>query len=493
MKRSILEKKLLRSKKDWSVKSQIDFLVKNISDPFDIVDFNGYTLDVNTAFERVYGWKKKEIMHKYIPLVPPRLSKEFFSFLAGMKRNESVSSYKTTRIRKDRSEISVSIDAFIFKDRRGYPIAVGEISRNISEPRLKETIAKRFQERWKSLIHDTSQLIIIVDRQERITLINQRIKQLLGYDVGELMNSPLSKLIVEEDLETVKKDILEVISKNRRKYCVSRLKRKDGSSLTYGFDWSPLREPSVKIEAAVGIGRDITQEKEKEKELIQSQRLQALTDFVGGIAHHFNNLMTIILLQSQLIEGTEKVKDDAISRGLKMINETCLRGKKQIEQLLEFIEGLSSKESLMVDIDQITKDALDEILVQIKTKDIQVNTKWGNIPSISGCSSQMRKALMEVLINAVESMPQKGKLEIKTSIIKNSAYISIIDSGIGMSEEVQKKMFEPFFTTKEPTRNGLGATFAYGILKKYGGKIKVLSAPERGTTFVIKLPIKKDV
>jgi PAS domain S-box-containing protein len=489
MKSSILKKKLLRSRKDWSVKSQIDFLMKNIPDQFHIVDFNGYILDVNTAFERVYGWKKKEIMHKYIPLVPPRLSKEFFSFLARIKQDESVSSYKTTRIRKDRSEISVSIDAFILKDRRGYPTAVGEISRNISEPRLKETIAKRFQERWKSLTHNTSHLIITVDRQERITFINQRIKQLLGYDVGELMNSPLSKLIVEEDLGTVKKDILEVITKNRRKYCVSRLKRKDGSSLTCGFDWSPLREPSVKIEGAVGIGRDITQE----KELIQSQRLQALADFVGGIAHHFNNLMTIILLQSQLIEGTEKAEDDAISRGLKIINETCFRGKKQIEQILEFTEGLSSKESLMVDIDQIIKDALDEILVQIKTKDIQVNTKWGNIPSIPGCSSQMRKAFMEILINAVESMPQKGKLEIKTSVINNSAYISIVDSGIGMSEEVQRKMFEPFFTTKESTRNGLGATLAYEILKKYGGKIKVLSAPERGTTLVIRLPIKKDV
>ncbi len=149
MKSSILEKKLLRSKKNWSVKSQIDFLVKNIPDPFDIVDFNGYTLDVNTAFERVYGWKKKEIMHKYIPLVPPRLSKEFFSFLARIKQNESVSSYKTTRIRKDRSEILAGIDAFFLKVRRGYPLAVGAISRNISERKLIESIAKRFKERGK--------------------------------------------------------------------------------------------------------------------------------------------------------------------------------------------------------------------------------------------------------------------------------------------------------------------------------------------------------
>jgi len=492
MKSSVFEKRLSRSKKMWRGKSRIDFLVQNIPDPFNIIDFNGYILDVNPAFERVYGWKKKEVIQKYIPLVPPRLTTDFFSFLNKTRQSEKVPGYQTTRLCKDRSEIEVNIDAFLIMDRKGKPAAIGEISRDITHLKRKESLAKKFQERWRALTHNAPHLIITIDRQGLITFVNQRIRQLLGYDVEEIINSSLSTLITDEDLESAKKDLIQVISKDQIKSCVYRLKRKDGSTVTYAMDWSPLRESSGKIVGAVGMGRDITREKEKEAELVQSQRLEALTDFVGGIAHHFNNLMTVIVLGADLIgKEIKEQENEVIREKLKLISESCFRGKKKVDQILEFVEGLSGKQFLMIDIDEVAKQALSQVSVYLGAKAIQVNTRWGKVPQVLGCFSQLRKALIEILMNAVESMPQKGKLEIKTSIINNSAYISIIDSGTGMSEEVQKKMFEPFFTTKEPTRSGLGATVAYGILKNHGAIIKVSSAPKRGTAFVIKLPMKQ--
>ncbi|MEE8179512.1 MAG: PAS domain S-box protein, partial [bacterium] len=143
MKSSAFEKGLSRSKKVRRGKSQIDFLVQNIPDPFNMIDFNGYVLDVNPAFERVYGWKKKEVIQKYIPLVPPRLTTDFFSFLNKIRQREKVSGYETTRLCKNRSEIEVSIDAFLIMDRKGEPAAIGEISRNIAHLKRKESLAKK--------------------------------------------------------------------------------------------------------------------------------------------------------------------------------------------------------------------------------------------------------------------------------------------------------------------------------------------------------------
>ncbi len=491
MKSSVFKKRLSRSKKMWLGKSRIDSLVQNIPDAFNIIDFNGYILDVNPAFERVYGWKKKEVAQKYIPLVPPRLTTDFFSFLNRIRENEKVPGYQTTRLCKDRSEIEVSIDAFLIMDRKGKPAAIGEISRNVAHLKRKASLVEESQERWRALTHNVSHLIITVDRQGVITFVNQRVTSLLGYDVKKIMNSPLLTLIADEDLDVAREDIIEVIAKDQVKSCVYRIKQKNGSIVTYAIDWSPLRESSGKTKGAVGIGRDISEEKEKEAELIQSERLEALTDFVGGIAHHFNNLMTVIVLESELIDQEIKgPSNEMIKRGLKSINESCFRGTRKVGQILEFMEGLSGKQVLTVDIDQVTKQSLSEVSAYLKAKRIQVNSEWGNVSPVLACSSQLRKALVAILMNAIEAMPKDGKLDIKTGTEKDSVAISIIDSGTGMSEEVRKKMFEPFFTTKEPTRNGLGATVAYGILKNHGAIIKVLSAPERGTAFVIKLPIR---
>jgi len=491
MKSSVFEKILSRSQKKLPGKSQIDFLVQNIPDPFSIIDFDGYILDVNSAFEKAYGWKKREVMRKYIPLVPPRLITDFFSFLNKIRQRKRVSGHQTTRLRKDRSEIEVSIDAFLIMNRKGKPAAIGEISRDIAQLKRKESLVKESQERWKTLTHNAPHLIITVDSKGAITFANQRMIELFGYYSEEIIGSPLSVLFSEEDSETIKEDIIKLTGRGQIKSGVYRLKQKNGLTVTYAMDWSPLRESSGKVVGAVGMGRDVTREKEKEAELVQSQRLEALTDFVGGIAHHFNNLMTVIVLGADLIGKDIKEQDnEVIEERLKLISESCFQGTQKIDQILEFVEGLSGKQSLMIDIDEVVKQVLSQVSVYLKAKNIQVNTKWGKVPQVLGCSSQLRKALTEIVMNAIEAMPKDGKLDVKTEIKNGYATLSIADSGSGMSEEVRKKMFEPFFTTKEPTRSGLGATVAYGILKNHGAIVKVFSAPRRGTAFVVKLPIR---
>ncbi|GAG97325.1 unnamed protein product, partial [marine sediment metagenome] len=282
----------------------------------------------------------------------------------------------------------------------------------------------KFQERWRTLTHNAPHLIITIDRQGVITFVNQRIKQLLGYDVEQIINSSLSTLVSDQDWEAVAKDIMEVTSKDQMKSCVYRLKQKNGSIAIYAMDWSPLRESSGKIVGAVGMATDITREKEKEAELVQSQRLEALADLVGGIAHHFNNLMTVIVLEADLIgkeirkQGNEVI-EEIIEKRLKSISESCFRGTQKIDLILEFIEGLSGKQFLMIDIDEVAKQVLSQVSVYLRAKAIQINTKWGKVPQVLGCSSQLRKALIEILMNAIEAMSKDGKLDVRTVMKKD--------------------------------------------------------------------------
>jgi signal transduction histidine kinase len=206
--------------------------------------------------------------------------------------------------------------------------------------------------------------------------------------------------------------------------------------------------------------------------------------------------MTVIVLEADLIgkeirKQGDVIIDEIIEKRLKSISQSCFRGTQKIDRILEFIEGLSGREFLVVDIDETVRQSLDRVSVYLKAKAIQVDTKLGRVSQVLGCSLQLCKALTEILMNAIEAMPRDGKLDVKTEMKDGYTTLSIADSGTGMSEEVRKKIFEPFFTTKEPTRSGLGATVAYGILKNHGAIIKVFSAPDIGTTFVIKLPIKR--
>jgi len=132
MRNSFFRRPSPNSKKTWKSKANIDSLIQALPYPFAIIDFNGYILDVNPAFEKVYGWNKREIIKKYIPMVPPGLAAQFFVFLTTVKEGKVIRCHKTTRLCKDRSCITVSIDMFLLVRKRGEPVAAGEISKEIS-------------------------------------------------------------------------------------------------------------------------------------------------------------------------------------------------------------------------------------------------------------------------------------------------------------------------------------------------------------------------
>jgi len=227
--------------------------------------------------------------------------------------------------------------------------------------------------------------------------------------------------------------------------------------------------------------------------LVRSEKLRALGEMSSGIAHDFNNMLTGILGRAQL--ALDQVKDPKVERHLKLIEQATLDAAQIVRRLQDFARVRTDHATTLVQLNQIATDALEMVKPRLSERgemqDVAIETSLylDKIGPVRGDSTELREALVNILINAVEAMPHGGKLTVSTRQDNNSAVISISDTGIGMTSEVMKRMFEPFFTTKEQQGLGMGLSLVYGIVKRHGGDITVSSEPQKGSTFSVILPI----
>jgi CheY-like chemotaxis protein len=213
----------------------------------------------------------------------------------------------------------------------------------------------------------------------------------------------------------------------------------------------------------------------------------------SGVAHDFNNALAAILGNTQLLLYT--THDEELKETLKIIEKVAKDSGQTIRRLQDFTRKRVDQELFKVDVNSIIKDSME--MTKPKWKDepqskgirIEMVLNLEEIPSVSGNSSELREVITNMIFNAIEAMPEGGKIKIHTFKKRRDVFIQISDSGIGISEEAERKIFEPFFTTKPFTNTGLGLSMSYGIIKRFGGEIEIESKLGQGTTFTIILPI----
>jgi CheY-like chemotaxis protein/two-component sensor histidine kinase len=213
----------------------------------------------------------------------------------------------------------------------------------------------------------------------------------------------------------------------------------------------------------------------------------------SGVAHDFNNALAAILGNTQLLLYT--VQEEEVREALKTIEKVAKDSAQTVRRLQDFTRKRAHQELFKLDINSIIKDAIE--ITKPKWKDeaqgrgiqIEIVLNLKEIPPVAGNASEMREVITNMVFNAIEAMPEGGRIEILTFQKKENVYIQISDTGIGMTEEVRKRVFEPFFTMKPFTNTGLGLSMSYGIVKRLGGEIEVESKVGHGTTFTIIFPI----
>lgn len=241
---------------------------------------------------------------------------------------------------------------------------------------------------------------------------------------------------------------------------------------------------------------DMTESKRLRERLSETEKLRALGELASGVAHDFNNLLGAILGRSQLLRRREMAPD--VDHDLAVIEKAAQDGRETVRRIQEFSRTRRDKRFEPVDLGEILKDAFE--ITKTRWKDdallrkVHINPvlRASEVPPILGSASELREVFTNLILNAVDAMPQGGRLELSCRVNRDRVVAEVTDTGVGMTEKIRQNIFDPFFTTKGARGMGLGMSVVYGIVTRHGGKIDVETGLGRGTTFILEFPVTKE-
>jgi two-component system cell cycle sensor histidine kinase/response regulator CckA len=428
----------------------------------------------------------------------------------------------------DRALESLAIKCYLgvrMVDSRGKPLGLVVIMHNDEKEELLDYTAiicvvadrvaaeiermrsEEIREQLAAAINQAAEAVMVTDHTGTIQYINSAYERMTGYTCDDILHfNPRHKKAGDPTnafYDRLGKTIAAGTAWSGR-FVNSR---KDGSLYYEDATISPVRNAHGEIQSFVAVKRDVTREVQLEEQVREAQKLDAVGQLAGGVAHDFNNILTTIIGNVELSLNDLKshlAPDHNLLNALQQIELSAQRASTLTRQLLTF----SRREAIQPQVispEQVLTD-LENMLRRLIREDIHLETILRSDQSrILIDRGQLEQVIVNLVVNAVDAMPSGGRLTIRTSTesIDSSqenispdacpgryVVLSIQDSGCGMDVATRERIFEPFFTTKDASKGtGLGLATVYGIIKQIGGFIDVESEPAAGTTMRIYLPV----
>jgi two-component system NtrC family sensor kinase len=461
----------------------------------------GRFLDCNQAMLEMAGYENKEEFLKI------DIAKDLYvnqedrrKFQKLIEQHSFVKDLEVEFKRKSGEVITVLLTAHAKRDEKGRIIGYEGINIDISDRKRMEKELKEANEFLMNLIESSVDGIIVTNMKGDILIFNKGAENLLGYQAEEVVGKMNIRSIYAPG---VAKEVMEKL-KSLDYGGVGKLtsfpifhRRKDGEMIEGDLSASIIYDDGGKEIASIGIFKDLRERLRIERELqkmqealLQSEKLAAMGRLTSQIAHELNNPIYGIMNTLELLK-TEIPPESKRRRILELSLSEIQRLSEMLRNMLSFSKPEEEKRR-PIKIDELIEGILLVMEKQMKELNIQVHTSFDpDIPEIMASTNQMRQVMLNLFKNAKEAMPKGGTLFVRASREGNKVLIHIGDTGIGIPEEIRDKIFEAFFTTKQKVKGvGLGLSVCYGIVKDHGGEIKVESEIEKGTTFIISLPIE---
>ncbi|MGH7884371.1 MAG: GAF domain-containing protein, partial [Thermodesulfobacteriota bacterium] len=375
----------------------------------------------------------------------------------------------------------------------------GQIDIAFSKSRQSK-ILRESEERYRSLVENTSDLIAEVDFEGKLIFVNKSCCNFLGFGFYDLLEKKILDFIHPDDAAKFSLKFDYTKKSNVSQNCEFRLK-KNGKWLfvesTITFAKNFKGENVILISA-----RDISDRKKLEEKQLRMDKLESVGVLAGGIAHDFNNLITIILGSLSLLDIALVERDEKVSRYIRDLETAASRAENLTGQLLTFSKGGAPLKEVISSFSDLVKETAEFSLRGSNSK-CEFDVEDGLWP-LEVDTGQMSQVIQNLIINADQSMPSGGVINIDVKnivlehnnkkLINKGKYVNfnIIDKGIGMTKDVANKIFDPYFTTKS-RGSGLGLTTVYSIIKNHDGHIFVDSEVGVGTTFSVYIPITEKV
>jgi len=345
--------------------------------------------------------------------------------------------------------------------------------------------------------------IIITDKEGAILWANTAFCNMTGYAIEEVIGQTPRLFKSDRHGPNFYKEMWETVMAGRAWRGEVTNRRKDGTIYDEEMTITPVHANGSRVTHFIAVKQDTTERKHLEEQLRQAQKMEAIGRLAGGIAHDFNNLLTVIHGSAELVLMRAEELTPEVRECLKLITVSSERAANLTSQLLAFGRKQAMK-TRPLSLSDVIKN-LTKMLNRIIGEDIRLQCMYGpEPPFVEADVGMMEQVLMNLAINARDAMPHGGQLLITTDKIRldevyvhshpearagDFVFLTVSDTGSGITPADLPRIFEPFFTTKEPGKGtGLGLATVYGIVKQHNGWINVSSQLDSGTTFEIFLP-----
>jgi len=470
------------------------------------LDTNAKVTFCNDYLLQITDWKREEVIgadwfEKFIPDTNTALKKMFFeSVVAG-----SIPPHQENPIKTRSGKLRETVwNNTLLRDAAGKIVGTASIGSDVTERKLAEDELRQSEEKFRQLAENINEVFWISDPiKQEVLYVSPAYEKIWGRACTLLYESPRAWLaaIHPEDRERVCQASRTKQDKGEYDECY-RITRPDGSERWVHDRAFPLRNEAGQVYRVVGVAEDITEHRKLEAQFRQAQKMEAIGQLAGGVAHDFNNILTSIMMQVSL--GTmADASPNEIREGFQQIHCDAERAAGLVRQLLLF-----SRRQVMqprtLDLNEVVTN-LAKMLQRIIGEDVRLQLNLHPTPLWTQADAGMlEQVLMNLAVNARDAMPEGGRLKLDT--LENNvdetpaennlnaapgpyACLSVADNGLGIPADVLPRIFEPFFTTKEPGKGtGLGLATVFGIVQEHKGWINVYSEVGRGTTFRICLP-----
>jgi two-component system NtrC family sensor kinase len=460
-----------------------------------IIDLQCNIIDCNQETLRLtrFSSKKEMIGKNLLSFVEERDRQRISKSVKTALKEDKIKNVEFNLLTQIGKGLAVELSASAIKDSEKNPTSIVVTLSDITKRRLAENklgqYSKRLEENQRFLENVFAAFpdaVSVCDLNGNIIKCNQVTLDLHGYSSEkELIGVNLYALLLQGDCERAKKELEKVKALGSGRNLEFTMVRRGGDEFPGELSFGAIMDSSHNSLGLVVVTKDITDRKRLQEQLILSEKLAAVGRLAASFSHDIRNPLAVIKNSTCFLEMRLKENaDEKVLKHLRILKEELNFANLMVNDLLDFTrKNPPCLEE--ADLNETVQFALSSVSMP---ENVNVTFNPGNLPKMLLDQTQLHRVCMNLFMNAVQAMPDGGKLTIQTTKNCDTAELSVTDTGVGMNEDTLGRLFTPFFTTK---RNGvgLGLSISKQIVEAHGGELTVKSKQGQGSAFTIKLPI----
>jgi len=493
-------------KENANTKEFLENILESMDGGVLTLDKNGRITSFNNSAEEITGFKREEALNKECwQILKSDLCEEGCPLKETLETGKPVFNYEIMITNKSGNKIPVNITTSPLRSSNNEIIGAVENFRDLTKHKGLWGRMREERNKAQQYLNIAGVIIVAINDDGIVSLINKRGCDVLGYTEEEIIGKNWFDLCVPESDRKERKDTFQKVMAGKTDEAEdyeNSIITKSGEDRIIAWHNTTIRDEKGHIIGTLSSGEDITKRKQTEEELIRSEKLASLGQLAASVAHEVNNPLAGIMVYVKLLlkkYNEKKLQTEKSEEQLLKMDKELDRTTRIIRNLLDFSRQ-SEPNIRPVKINKVVEAALQLVGHQINLENIKLERKLDDqLPLVLADFDKIQQVLINIIMNAIQAMPEGGSLTITTSVadgveigeaLKKTVRIDITDTGAGISKENLSKLFTPFFTTKEKGKGvGLGLPVVHGIIEQHKGKIEVNSELDVGTTFTIYLEV----